>query len=96
MKHNRTIKRTTSFARGTDEEGGSPIISIVLQEKIAHFKEYHPAARFATNLRTMLLEFLMCEGMIEVMYLEDLLYDLLGLFELLDAMEQEKQEKQAA
>ena len=64
-----------------------PILSTSLQEEILRFMEYHPANRFNRNLRKMLLEFLMQDGAVESLYLDDLLYDLEGLFQLLDAME---------
>lgn len=57
------------------------------------FIEYHPAARFKKNIRKMLLEFLMTEDGVEKIYLNDLLYDLEGLFELLDVIEEGEQER---
>jgi hypothetical protein len=64
-----------------------PILGQAVEEQLIHFREYHPAKRFSRNLRTMLIEFLMYEGATEVNYLQDLLYDLQGLFELLDAIQ---------
>lgn len=55
--------------------------------ELMRFIEYHPATRFKKNIRKMLLEFLMSEGAVENLYLKDLLYDLEGLFELLDVIE---------
>jgi hypothetical protein len=60
-----------------------------LQEEVVRFMEYHPAGRLNRNLRKMLLEYLMHESALENFYLKDLLYDLEGLFELLDSMEAE-------
>jgi|GEM_PF-3516119 len=66
---------------------GSQPISKAIVAKLKQFMEYHPSKRFSRNLRAMLIDFLMFEGAIEVAYLQDLLYDLDGLFELLDAIE---------
>jgi hypothetical protein len=38
----------------------------------------------------MLLEFLMYDGALEAIYLRELLYDMVGLFDLLDAIESAK------
>ena len=54
--------------------------------------DFHSARRFRRNLRKMLLEFMMYEGALEAIYLKDLIYDLDGLFDLLDAIH-EVQEK---
>jgi len=67
-----------------------PVLSSLLQEELLRFMEYHPANRFNRNLRKMLLEFLMQDSAVEALYLRDLLYDLEGLFELLDAIEAEE------
>lgn len=64
-------------------------LSPTLQEEFLRFIEYHPAGRFSKNLRNMLLEFLQFDGAIEAGYLDDLLYDLEGLFALLDVIEDE-------
>ncbi len=69
-------------------------LSPTLKEEFLRFMEYHPASRFSKNLRNMLLEFLQFDGAIEVGYLEDLLYDLEGLFVLLDAIEAEGKQEQ--
>jgi hypothetical protein len=72
-------------------------LSPTLLEEFLRFVEYHPASRFGKNLRNMLLEFLQFDGAIEAGYLNDLLYDLEGLFALLDVIEAEgKQNKQGA
>lgn len=65
-------------------------ISPTLQEEFLRFIEYHPASRFSKHLRSMLLEFLQFDGAIEAGYLNDLLYDIEGLFSLLDVIEKEK------
>jgi hypothetical protein len=58
----------------------------LVQEAVVHFREYHPVDRFSRNLRTLLIEFLMYDGAIEANYLQDLLYDIQGLFELLEVI----------
>jgi hypothetical protein len=63
----------------------------LVQEAVVHFREYHPVDRFSRNLRTLLLEFLMYDGAIEANYLQDLLYDIQGLFELLEVIELENE-----
>jgi len=70
-----------------------PILTKSLKEEFIRFIEYHPAKRFTKNLRTMLLEFLMYDGAIEATYLDDLLYDLEALFELLDVIQNELEPK---
>jgi len=65
-------------------------LSPTLREEFLRFIEYHPASRFSKNLRNMLLAFLQFDGAIEAGYLNDLLYDLEGLFALLDVIEAEK------
>lgn len=75
-------------ARVTDDG----IMSTHLREEVIRFIECHPARRFSRNLRRMLFEFLMTEGAVESLYLKDLLYDLDGLFELLEVIEGEEAE----
>ena len=65
------------------------LISTALQEELVRFVEYHPPRRLNRNLRKMLLQYLLHEGSLEEFYLQDLLYDLQGLFELIDALETE-------
>src|SRR5277367_6420168 len=74
-------------------KNNSPVNGTTLRETFLHFIEYHPAKRFSKNLRSMLLEFLMFEGAIEAIYLNDLLYDLEGLFQLLDVIESEEESR---
>lgn len=68
---------------------GELLVSIALQDEVLRFVEYHPAYRFNRNLRKMLLDYLMHESSLEDLYIKDLLYDLQGLFELLDVIEME-------
>lgn len=70
---------------------GNVALSEPLKEALVHFMEYHPAKRFSKNLRNMLLEFLMFEGATESKYLPDLLYDLDGLFQFLEVMQEESE-----
>lgn len=64
-----------------------PTLSKEQIEEFKRFIEYHPAERFSKNLRKMLIEFLMYDGALEAVYLKDLLWDLEGLFMLLDILE---------
>lgn len=68
---------------------GERILTKALEDEFLRFVHYHPASRFSRNLRKMLLEFLMAPGADEGLYVKDLLYDLDGLFELLDAIQAE-------
>lgn len=88
-----TIKRKTETHRIRKPVTDQPMVSTNVAEELMRFAEYHPAARFKKNMRKMLLEFLMSEGGVEKIYLNDLLYDLEGLFELLDVIEEEEQER---
>lgn len=60
-----------------------------LVAEFADFVEYHSAKQFSKNLRKMLIEYLMHERSVESVYLQDLLYDIDGLFDLLDTIEAE-------
>jgi hypothetical protein len=62
----------------------------VLIEEFKYFIEYHPTERFIRNLRKMLIEFLLYDGATEAVYLNDLLFDLEGLFHLLDEIQNNK------
>lgn len=55
-----------------------------LEVQLTRFFEYHPPGRLSRNLRRMMMEFLMTDQGIEAFYLKDLLYDLDGLFDVLD------------
>lgn len=67
----------------------TPSLSPELTDEVRRFIEYHPAKRFDKNLRKMLIEFLQFDGAVEAVYLNDLLYDLEGLFTLLDAIQED-------
>lgn len=78
-KNNRTSKQNSKPVH--------PALSNELIEEFKQFMEYHPAVRLNRNLRKMLIEFLMYDGATEAIYIRDLLWDLEGLFLLLDAIE---------
>ncbi len=94
MKHN---KNTPPSKPGTQKRSNllvtrkKPMVGKAVQEELVRFTEYHPVSRLARNLRTMLIEFLMYEGAIEANYLQDLLYDLQGLFDLLEVIQLENE-----
>lgn len=62
-----------------------------LQVEFIRFMDFHEAKRLSKNLRSMILEFLMHEGALEAVYLKELLFDLEGLFLLLDAIQAESE-----
>lgn len=70
-----------------------PSLSPALTGEVLRFIEYHPAKRFDKNLRKLLIEFLQFDGAMEAGYLDDLLYDLEGLYTLLDAIQAEAEIK---
>ncbi len=90
MKHNKYTARLKDAGQKRRKIQAAaekkPVIGRALQKELLHFTEYHPVNRISRNLRTMLIEFLMYEGAIEANYLQDLLYDLQGLFELFEAI----------
>lgn len=88
-----TIKRKTHSRTIRKHVTEQSIVRPDIAEALTRFIEYHPAARFKKNIRKMLLEFLMTEDGVEKTYLNDLLYDLEGLFELLDVIEEGEQER---
>ena len=67
----------------------TPAVNKQLLEEFEKFLEYHPAGRLSRNLRRLILEFMMYDGSLEACYLKDLLFDLEGLFELLDTAEKQ-------
>ena len=79
-------KRSRRQRRSGKEQ--KAILSNILQEAFLRFLEDHPANRISKNLRRMLIEYLMHDGATEAIYLQDLLWDLDGLFALLDAAEE--------
>ncbi len=87
LKHKKLRKRK---AQGVVRR--RPLISKLVEEEFIRFREYHSPKRFSKNLRNLLIDFLMFEGAIESNYLQDLLYDMQGLFELLEAIQSESEE----
>lgn len=71
---------------GLPLDSGDPLITDDLQQEFIRFVDFHPARRFSRNLRKMLLDFMMYDGALEEIYIKDLLYDLDGLFDLLDVI----------
>ncbi len=65
----------------------SSLLNQAIIDEMMRFMEYHPATRLNKNLRRLLIEFLQFDGATEARYLNDLLYDLEGLFALLDVIE---------
>lgn len=82
-------RRKKQKKRSKPVSSAEPLLTKPLRDEFQHFLEYHPARRFSINLRTMFLEFLMCDGSIEASYLQDILYDLDGLFDLLEVAQNE-------
>ena len=91
MKKHRQKTKIHAHANESTE-----LMSSALQEEFLRFVEYHPPRRLNRNLRKMLLEHLMHEDSLEDLYLQDLLYDLQGLFELFDAVELEESGRELA
>lgn len=69
----------------------SPILNDKIQEALILFLEKHSPKRVSKSLRKMLIEYLMYEGSIELPHLQEMLADLDGIFELLDAVDTEWQ-----
>ena len=83
----RSTKKIPSARLVAKEKASS--LSADLETGLHHFMEYHSAKQLSRNLRKMLLEYLMRGNAIEALYLKELLYDIDGLFELLDIIETE-------
>ena len=66
---------------------GDLIVNSEAKRLLQFFVEQHPPLRLSMNLRRMLLHSLMSEGGLENAFLEDLLYDLEGLFDLIDEIQ---------
>src|SRR5882757_9891544 len=64
-------------------------LSAAAEAEVIRFLEFHPPARLGRNLRNLLMEFLMYDGGTEAVFLKELLYDLTGLYDLLDCLERE-------
>lgn len=64
-------------------------LSRKLQGEFIRFLEYGPVSSVSRNLRRMVLEYLMQDGVVGSIYLHETLSDLHRLFELLDAAEAE-------
>lgn len=65
-----------------------------LVAEVMRFIEYHPPSRVSRNLGRMLLQYLTLDDATENLFFKDLIYDLEGLFELLDALQTEREKMQ--
>ena len=68
-------------------KSGDLIVNSEAKRLLQLFVEQHPPQRLSMNLRKMLLHSHMSEGGLENGFLDDLLYDLEGLFDLLDEIQ---------
>ena len=84
----KTSKKKQS-AKGTPETSAQSGLTEPLKEEFLNFLDFHSAKRLSINLRKLLTDFLLYDGSTEAIYLRDLVYDLSGLFELLDVAERE-------
>src|SRR5260221_2323113 len=75
-------RRKKQKKRSKPVSSAEPLLTKPLRDKFLHFLEYHPARRFSINLRTMFLEFLMCDGSIEASYLQDISYAVFCLIKI--------------
>lgn len=89
----KTNRPKTSPQKKRKAVSDDAVTNQAITTELMRFIEYHPPERFRKNLRKMLFEFLMSDGAVESSYLKDLLYDLDGLFELLDAIEAADRDK---
>ncbi|HLT71443.1 MAG TPA: hypothetical protein VKZ75_02270 [Cyclobacteriaceae bacterium] len=86
MKTKKGSKKSDSASLVPKKDVPTPLTDD-LREEFRQFLDFHSAQRLSKNLRKMLLEFLSNDGALETVYLKDLLYDLDGLFDLLDVIE---------
>lgn len=86
MKTKKGSKKSDSASLVPKKDVPTPLTDD-LREEFLQFLDFHSAQRLSKNLRKMLLEFLSNDGALETVYLKDLLYDLDGLFDLLDVIE---------
>jgi hypothetical protein len=74
---------TFNFFMSSSERGQD------LYAEFIYFLKNHSPVRFSKNLRKMLMEYLMLHGIEESAYFKELMFDLDGLFYLLDAAAEE-------
>ena len=67
-----------------------PMLSTSLQEAFLDFIENHPAKRFSRNLHKMVIAHMIQETYSSSPYMKDVLLDLEGLFNLLEAIDDEE------
>jgi len=72
----------------TDTTTTDPI-SPALSQALKDFFKYHPAKRVSKNLRNLLLECLQSEEVFDSPNLKSAIFDLEGIFKLLDIAEKE-------
>jgi hypothetical protein len=65
------------------------VLSETLHAATVHFFHHHPSDRFRANLRRMMMDYVMHDIGHDSIYLYDTLFDLYGLFELLDVAAKE-------
>jgi len=92
MKNTKSHLKKSQKAEQLDDHVDQKLKRL-MGDEFMRFIEYHPAKRLSLNLRKMLLEFLQFDGSIEASYLQDLLYDLDGLFDLLELVQSEGNQK---
>ena len=79
----RTEKEETAEIK-VNGKTGNLVVNSEAKRLLQLFVEQHPPLRLSMNLRKMLLHSLMSEGGLENGFLRNLLYDLEGLFDLID------------
>lgn len=65
-----------------------------LVAEVMRFIEYHPPSRVSRNLCRMLLQYLTMDDATENLFFKDLIHDLDGVFELLEALQAEREKMQ--
>lgn len=64
-------------------------ISNEVQDALSHFIDTHPTNRVSRNLRKLLVESLQNDAVIEDQNFKEIIYNIQGLFDLLDSIENE-------
>lgn len=90
MKKTRRKKNKSALTEALPKEKDKKLVlSKALKEAFIKFLEHHPAKRFSKNLRRILLVHLNHGEVVPSIHLEETLWDLEGLFNLLDVAEEE-------
>jgi hypothetical protein len=82
-----TKSKTSKSSKKSKRKEPELDVKAEMQDEFNEFVEFVSAKRFAKNLRSWLLEFLMYDGSMETLYMQDLVVDLDFLFDLLDKIE---------